>query len=378
MRVLHAYKIYKPDIEGGIPAVISTLTELARPNIDNEVLTARRFGWFRRQRTGRTPVIAVSSVGNLISTPVAPTYVWWLRARANHAAIVVHHAPFPLTDLAIALSFPRRTGLIIYWHGDIAGRSLLKRLLAPIFRFALARADAVIVSSDVIVANSPFLRPVAEKCVAIPYGIDTAYWRQLDHLQQKAAGDLRKAHPRLVVALGRLVGYKGYDVLLRALRQVDADLIIVGDGPLRTRLEALAKTLRVSARVTFAGLLTSDQIKTLLHAANVFVMPSNTIAEAFGLAQVEAMAAGCPVVNTSLRTTVPRVARHKLEGLTVPPDDPDALATAICEMLDDPKHAAQLGAAGQARAAAEFDQAVFVNRIENLYQSVMQKRCNAS
>jgi len=368
-RVLHTYKIYKPEVEGGIPAVISVLTAMAGPEIDNEVLTARRRGWFRRLTDGKTPVIAVSSLGDISSLPVAPSFPFWARARAKANDIFVHHVPFPLGDLAIAaFGLPKSTALIVHWHGDIDGRPLLKRLLAPMFHRALARADAVVVSDQIMVTNSPFLRRIAAKCVVIPYGIDTAFWRTLDDTARARVAALREKYPRLIVALGRLVPYKGYEVLLRAMARVDnAQLIIIGDGPLRQDLADLARDMKIADRVEFAGRLPKDDAKIVVHAASVFVMPSNTIGEAFGLAQVEAMAAGRPIVNTDLPTTVPKVARHNLEGLTVPPNDDVGLADALQTLLNDRALAARLGAAGQARAAAEYDQTTFVRRMENLY-----------
>ena len=378
LHVLHAYKIYKPDVEGGIPAVIATLTRMADPGVvDSEVLTARKLGWFRRSRDGSVPVTAVSSLGDLMSTPLAPTLPFWVVSRARQADVLVHHAPFPLTDLAIALAMPRRTALIVYWHGEIVGRSLVKRILTPLFRRALARADAIVVSNEVMVENSPLLRPFADKCISIPFGIDTAYWRELDDRQRKAVDELRRARPRLIVALGRLVGYKGFDILLQAIKRIDARAVIIGEGPLRTELAALADHLGISDRLTLAGRLPRDEVKALLHAADVFAMPSTMIAEGFGLAQLEAMSAGRPVVNTSLPTAAPLVARNDLEGLTVPPGDPVALADALDRLLRDPSLAQRLGAAGQARAHAEFDQTIFVTRFENLCQRVVQDRCNA-
>jgi glycosyltransferase involved in cell wall biosynthesis len=378
-RVLHIYKIYKPEADGGVPAVISVLGALADPAIENEILTARRRGWFQRRMDGTTPVTAVTSLGEISSLPVAPSFPFWVTSRARKNDVIVHHVPFPLTDLAIALfGLPKRTALVVYWHAEIAGRSLIKRLLAPVLRRALARADAIIVSDRVMVENSPLLRPVAAKCIAIPYGIDTAYWRKLDEEADKAVADLRRAHPRLIVALGRLVPYKGYEVLLHAMARVpDAHLIIIGDGPLRDKLTNLAQELGITGHISFAGRLPRDEAKTIMHAANVFVLPSNTIAEAFGLAQVEAMAAGRPVVNTDLPTTVPKIARHNREGLTVPPNDAAALAAALQTLLDDRALAARLGQAAQARAVSEYDQEVFVRRVENLYQELTQTGCPA-
>jgi rhamnosyl/mannosyltransferase len=379
-RVLHAYKIYKPEADGGVPAVISVLTAKSGSGFDNQVLTARKRGWFRRLTDGATAVTAVSSLGEISSLPVAPSFPFQVIARARKNDILVHHVPFPLTDLAIAtFGLPKRTALIVHWHAEIVGRSLLKRLLTPIFRRTLTRADAIIVSDEVMAENSPLLRRVVAKCVAIPYGIDTAYWRSPDDSTHSTTAKLREQHPRLIAALGRFVPYKGYDVLLQAMARVDsAHLIIVGDGPLRDQLADLARVLKITDRVTFAGRLPRAQVKAVLHAADIFVMPSNTIAEAFGLAQVEAMAAGRPVVNTELPTTVPKVARHGLEGLTVPPNDPVALAGALQTLLDDRALANRLGAAAQARAASEFDQDVFVRRVENLYQKLVQGRCTAA
>ena len=107
----------------------------------------------------------------------------------------MHHVPFPLTDLAIAtFGLSKRTALVVYWHAEIVGRSSLKRLLAPMFRRALARADAIIVSDAIMAENSPLLRRVAAKCVTIPYGIDTNYWRSLDDIKAYAGADIEKTH----------------------------------------------------------------------------------------------------------------------------------------------------------------------------------------
>src|SRR6202007_766870 len=114
---------------------------------------------------------------------------------------------------------------------EVIGRRLLGRLLAPLVRRTLKRADCIVVSDAAILANSALLAPFAGKCIVAPYGCDAAYWESLDAGQQQAVDEIRRRWPRLVVAVGRLVGYKGYDVLVRALRQVDAHAVIIGEGP---------------------------------------------------------------------------------------------------------------------------------------------------
>ena len=114
-------------------------------------------------------------------------------------------------------------------------------------------------------------------------------------------------------------------------------------------------------------------MKLRLHAARVFAFPSLTAAEAFGLAQLEAMAAGLPVVNTTLPTAVPHIARHEREGLSVAPANAQELAIALNRLLDDAAFAVQLGKAGQARVQLNYSPALFAERTRELMEKVLQR-----
>ena len=300
MKIVHAYKIYRPDVNGGIPAVMAMLCLDRAAKSINEIVVARRFGWFRKYLFDNAPVTATTSFGTLFSTPLAPTFPSYLMSRAKTADILVHHAPFPLTDLAIAIGLPKSVSLIVYWHAEIVGRSFLKWLVSPLLRYTLRRANKIVVSNEFVAQNSPLVSCYREKTSVVPYGVDAQYWATITRSEKDAVDGLRAKYPRLIVAVGRLVPYKGYDVLLRAVCKLDAQVIIVGDGPLRAKLERLAIRLGVSDRVAIRRDLDRDQVKTHLHAARLLVMPSINEAEAFGIVQIEAMAAGRPVVNTSL------------------------------------------------------------------------------
>ncbi|GLR92702.1 MULTISPECIES: glycosyltransferase [Bradyrhizobium] len=374
MRILHAYKIYRPDIEGGIPAVMSSLTQTSDPATSHSILCARRRGTARNAVIDGVPVEAVASLGTLFSTPLAPAYIPAFVRRARSADVVIHHAPLPLNDAAILLNLPDDVALIVYWHADIIGYSLLKRLVSPLIRRVLTRADRIVVSGQPMIDNSEILRPHAAKCTVIPYGMDLDYWRTLDACKRDIVEQIKRDRPRHIVALGRLVSYKGYDVLIRAMHDVDGQATIIGEGPLLPELQQLATELGVADRVHFAGRLPRGEIKQLFHAAQVFAFPSVTEAEAFGIVQVEAMAAGLPIVNTSLATTVPLVARHDMESLTVAPGDATALAEALNRILDEQLLAQRLGVAGQARALSEFDQSAFRARMAAVYGDALRTR----
>jgi glycosyltransferase involved in cell wall biosynthesis len=374
LRILHAYKVYWPDADGGIPSVMSGLARNINQEASHSILAARRFGPGRSYTIGGVPVEAVASLGTLHSMPLAPGYFSAFRRSVRQAAIVVHHAPFPLTDAAMLLGLPADVTVIVYWHADIIGHPLFKRLVSPILRRALARADKIVVSGTAMIENSDLLKPHAAKCQVLPYGVDLDYWRTLDADDAAKIEQIKKQHPRHIVAVGRLVSYKGFDVLVRAMRDVDARATIVGGGPLHDELSQLATRLGVSARIHFAGRLERRDIKRLFHAAQIFAFPSVNDAEAFGIAQIEAMSTGLPVVNTQLRTTVPWVARHGQEALTVQPNDPDAFAQALNSLLDQPALAQRYGASAYARATDEFALDVFRARMTAVYHDALKAR----
>ena len=372
MRALHAYKIYWPDGYGGIPLVISVLGRVA--GFERHLLVARRFGFGRCFHDGTDDITAVGSLGTLFSTPVAPAYPFAFARKAANVDLVVHHAPFPLADLGLLFGLPSTTALVVHWHADMIGRPFLARLISPLIRRTLERADRIVVSDSVMAERSHLLSPHLQKCVVAPYGCDVEYWRTLDVAGRKAVQQIKNQFPRLIVAVGRLVSYKGFDILLQALRSVDAHTIIVGEGPLRRKLEAQALELGIASKVSFLGSLPRDRVREYLHAAGAFAFPSLSQAEAFGLSQVEAMAAGLPIVNTKLETAVPRVARDGLEALTVPPGDPNALAAALRALITDGELAKRLGSAASERASAEYDQSRFLARVAEVYKEAVEQR----
>ena len=174
---------------------------------------------------------------------------------------------------------------------------------------------------------------------------------------------------RIVLSIGRLIYYKGFDHLIRAMNSVEGHLLIIGDGPLRKALAEKARHLGVSGRVTFVGEV--ENVVPYLQASDVFALPSVARSEAFGIVQLEAMSCGKPVVNTMLQSGVPWVSIDGLTGITVPPADSDALASALNRLLGDATLRARLGAAGRLRVEQEFRADLMVTRTLDLYEEVI-------
>jgi rhamnosyl/mannosyltransferase len=150
--------------------------------------------------------------------------------------------------------------------------------------------------------------------------------------------------------------------------------VLVGDGPLRARIANRVAELGLSNRVFLVGELDDDGLDSHYAAADVFAFPSTARSEAFGIAQLEAMAAGLPVVNTALESGVPSVSQDGLTGLTVPPGDSERLAFAISQLLNDPEMRTRFGREGRRRVELEFSSHLMVRRVRDLYDRLLGRR----
>lgn len=361
--VLHIFKIYYPDLFGGTLTVIRDICASLKGAFASAVLVCSQSAAKREIVVNDVPVERVRSFGNLLSLPAAPTYPWRLWRRIAEHDLLALHAPFPLADLVFAFGFGRKRPLVVHWHADIVTHAGLRWFVEPLMRRTLRRAKAIIVSDRVLVDNTPLLREFEDKCRVVPFGIDTSGydWPKIEPHHVNDRG-------RLVLACGRLVPYKGFDVLIRAAAAHNFEVWIIGEGTERPRLEQLIRELGLGERVRLLGSVDDYERIKLMRLADVFVMPSVTNAETFGLVQLEAMAAGRPVVNTALDTAVPRVARHGVEAITVPPGDVEKLGEAIDTLVRDPERRRRMGLAARTRALTRYSATAFKQGMETVYR----------
>ena len=369
--VFHVYKVLL-DFEGGIPAIIRQISRAKYKQIRSRILVAASLPSYLSSKEKTNPAIKLHktfSFGNLASMPIAPLFPFWLWLRARKVDIVDYHYPFPLVDLALFIYFPKKTKLVVHWHADITKQKKLLRLIAPLIKNTLQRADKIIVSSPVLIEKSKFLGKVKHKCEVIPFGIAPHWFEAPD---QALLAQIQNEYPDFILAVGRLVHYKGFEVLIEAMQFIDIPVIIVGEGVELAALTRLAKQYGVSDKVIFTGKISARRLKCYYHACRLFAFPSVTEAEAFGIVQLEAMVCKKPIVNTTLNSAVPWVARHNKEALTIPKYDAQALQRAINQLLNNKELARTMGEAAYQRVINNFSDQQFLAKTYTLYQALKQ------
>ncbi|MCD6288970.1 MAG: glycosyltransferase [Anaerolineae bacterium] len=361
MQILHVYKDYFP-VLGGIENHIRALAE-AQATAGHQVTVlacARGIRTIVETRNG-VQVIKAARLATVASTPLSTQQP---RILAHLRPDIVHiHSPYPVGEAANWLWGHARATIITY-HSDVVRQKFILRFYGPILRRVLRSADAIIATSPRYLETSPWLHPVRGHCFVVPLGID------LSRFPERPEPPVHD--PPRILFVGKLRYYKGLDVLLRAMRSLPGvQLTIVGDGPMRKPWEWLARDLELGSRVRFAGEVPDEELPGYYAGADLFVLPATARAEAFGTVLLEAMAMALPVISTELGTGTSWVNQDGITGRVVPPNDPDALAQVIRELLSDPERRHQMGKAARERVEAEFSLPLMVRRIEAIYERAL-------
>lgn len=386
LRVCHLAKFYPP-ATGGIESHLRTLAQAqARLGASVRVVCVNHLDAAGRdvtwealaatptvvERDGDVELLRVGRRASLFRFELCPGLARLGRTLRDWGADVVHlHVPNPTMLLALLPSL--RRPLVISYHSDVVKQRKLSLAMrpfeTPVYRFA----SAVLAASPPYAEASPWLRRYLDKVRVLPYGIDLAGFTAPSPSAVAEAARLRQAHGTpLWLSVCRLVYYKGLPTALEALCGVPGKLLVIGEGPLAGPLRQQAERLGVGDRVVFRGRGSEEEVIGAYQAATAYWFPSNARSEAFGIVQLEAMASGCPVINTAIpHSGVSWVSRHEETGLTVPMNDPAALAAAANRLLLEPELRHRLGEAGQRRVLEEFDHRLMARRSIEIYRRVL-------
>lgn len=371
MRVLQLGKFYDPFV-GGMETVLKEICESLADRVHFQVVVANT-GFRTEQEHRKVPVTRVASMGKLFSCSLAPSYPLW--ARKFNPDVIHVHLPNPVAELS-ALLADRDIPVVAQFHSDVVRQRNLLKVYGPFLDAFYRRANCIVVPTPRHIEISRFVSKYREKCRVVPFGVPVSRF-ELDDAGSDKVESLKDGLPS-VLCVGRLVSYKGVEFLIRALENVKARLWIIGVGPLEASLKKLAEAKGLSSRVQFLGQVSDAELVAYYHACDVFVLPSITNAEMFGVVQLEAMACRKPVISTDLPTGVSWVNQHGRTGFVVPPANVDALAEAVQRLVNSASLRKEMGEAGRARVEQYFTSTKMAEAMLEVYREMAEEPRRAS
>lgn len=376
MKVVHLAKFYPPEW-GGMERVTFDLVEgMAQHGITSRVIAFTRdqaaAGTCQHNEATVTRCHLTASPAN---QPISFEWIWHsIKAGAACDALIVHAPNFlalPALAFLALLRFLRRgpRHRIVLWHSDVVNKGLFGVFMRPLEFGMAALATTVVSTSPAYAASSPVLKQFSRQVVIIPLGIEPADDQGAPpHLNSELESWLKDR--QMVLAVGRLVPYKGFDVLVDSARtfvgRTGSCCVIVGTGPEHNRLQQQITMLSLSDSVRVVGPLSASELDALYRRSTLFCMSSRERSEAFGVVLLEAMSHGKPIIATRIcGSGVPWVAGPE-SSLQVNVGDAKALSDAVERLLTDGTLARRLGAAALRRFNSHFSRTAMVDSFVRL------------
>jgi len=372
VKIVHVYKDYHPPVRGGIEQTIERMArwQVAAGHEVTVLVSASGQNASRTEVVDGVRVVRVAELARALSSPLCPGFPDALAAQ--HADLWHLHSPNPLGEVSWRWVLPDGA-LVITHYCDFTRQRALLPLYGPLVHALFRRADMLhAISNQALERQDSLVWPYRSRFRVVPLGIDSGPLMSLLDSRPGAHALRERFGDPFILFVGRLRHYKGLDVLLEAMPRVDARLVIVGDGPMGDSLRTQAKRLGLNGQVHFAGSVSDEVLHDHLAAAGVGILPSSGPAEAFGLAMVEYMAAGLPVVSTELGTGTSFVNQDGVTGLVVRAGDPAALAEGLGRILADRARRDRMGQAGRERVRDHFTTAAMMRGIDALYETALE------
>lgn len=365
--MLHVYKDFYPPVIGGIEGHINLLAKGQVENgIDVAVLVSNTGTRIERTEINGIQVVKASEYGRIASAPINPSFPMLLKELSRSSDLLHFHLPNPtavVSFIASGIKIP----FVASYHSDIVRQKYLYMLYKVFEKPFFSNVDRIIVSSPKYLQTSKTLRLFKSKCTVIPYGISIERFKCID--TRRVESIKRKFGKPIVLFIGKFRYYKGLPVLIEAMQDVDAILVVIGSGDRRLMNQHCD-------RVVFLGEISDDAVNAYLHACDMLVLPSVKRSEAFGIVLIEAMACGKAVISTELGTGTSYVNLHGQTGIVVAANNRFELSKAMNTILQNSNLRRDYGVNGKERVHKYFTDSMMVCDVINLYKTVLDTNCN--
>lgn len=370
MKILQIYKDFYPPIVGGIEKHINLLSnKIQSDGAEVEVLVSNTCSKLEIVHIDGIKVTKVPQLGRVMSAPLNPSIAYWIRKLGKSNDILHFHLPNPTAVMGYLMSGLNKPVVVTY-HSDIVRQRRASKIFTPFLKYFLKyKTDKIIATSINIKNNSLILKLFKDKTDVIPLGINPDNFlcgANNDNVQalKEKYGD------RLLLFIGKFRYYKGLNVLIEAMRNIDATLMIVGKGPIESEIREKVRIYDLQDKIIFMSEVPDNFLKDCIYASQMLILPSIYKSEAFGLVLLEAMVCGKPVISTDLGTGTSIINVHDKTGLVIPPNSVPSLEKAVQELLSDPSKMAKLGQNAQNRVINNFSGDRMATRTMALYSTL--------
>jgi len=366
LRVLHVYRTYFPETQGGLEESIRQLCLATQPlGVENTVFCLakqphppellRPEGRLLRARSWAEP--ASCNIGGLGALRL-------LRSAARTADLIQMHYPWPFADLLLPWARLAGQPLVVTYVSDVVRQRWANAIYSPLRQQLLRSASRVVASSPQYARTSPVLQRWQDKLSVIAHCLGDLPAPDVQRLQYWR----ERVGSGFFLFVGVMRYYKGLQYLLQAAALAHQPLVVLGDGPCGPELRHQGDGLE---QVQFVGALSDADKLALLHLCRALVLPSHLRAEAFGMVLLEAAQMSKPLITCEIGTGTSNINLDGCTGLVVPPADAAALALALQRLAADDALCARMGAAARQRWQAHFSPAVVGPAYRALYDDLL-------
>lgn len=364
LKILNITKFYHP-YRGGMETVVKNITKMnIRKGITSDVLCSNDRFESMNENIDKAQIFRAARAFTLKGTSLCPSMPFKLRQIAHQYDLLHVHFPDPMSALSLFLTKPS-TPFIIHWHSDIIKQRKFMPLFMPLQNWCLQEAKKILVTSQAYADHSEYLKSYLDKVVVVPIGI---------HAESKFKSRIPGTTKR-ILSVGRLTEYKGFNVLIDAMKFLKDDyrLTIVGSGELYESIQQQIKALNLEARINLLTNVTTDELHKLYETHDLFCLASNQKSEAFGVVLLEAMSHSLPIVACNISGSgVPWVNKDGVSGINTPVNDPEKLANGIEAAMEE-KNYQLFTRQAYDRFESHFKVETMMKKIWDVYSELLPK-----
>jgi glycosyltransferase involved in cell wall biosynthesis len=377
MKVLHVYRTYFPDSQGGLEEVIRQICLATREHgVTSKVFTLSDEPFPHTLPRVEAEVIRVRKSFEIASCGFALTGMRRFAQEVEWADIVHYHYPWPFSDM-MYLTLGRHRPAILTYHSDIVRQQFLLSVYRPLMSRYLDAMDMIVATSPNYFATSEVLSEYTDKVEIIPIGLDEPSYPAI-HEQNHDLADARETYGEgFFLFVGVLRYYKGLHILLDAMQGASYKVIIVGSGPVERELRQQATRLGLE-NVLFAGFVSDREKMALFRLCCAVVFPSYLRSEAFGVTLLEGAMSARPLISAEVGSGTSHVNIHGETGIVVPPGNSKALRRAMDELYQQPEKAQLMGANARRRYEQLFTGARMGERYADAYHRILTTQSPAA